>query len=208
MVLLNAKSQDWEDFTSSLEANFRNNGYMLVRKCSCEQVPSKERIRELQGRYERCYRTTGKVYQPRDEERLYREFVKCLHYQRPNLGHVVLTAEGSQEMIGNLGKAMMQGYIEGLVVGAQVRRSGCGKLDLLKELFKHRKTTEDISPPIELGVTTCYTFGNDLKGKEEDTEFICKENRFGFLNESWGKKLGLPALVKRIDERLLRNFSK
>lgn len=199
------KSADWEDFTSYIEKNFRNEGYVLVRKCSCEQVPPKERIKELKEKYERCYRLTGKVYRPKDEDKLYRELVKCLHYQCPVLGHVVLTVEGSQEMIGDLGKAMKQGYIEGLVTGARVRRRGGGKLDLLRESFKLRKTTEEISPPIELGVINCYTFGNDLKGKEESTEFVCKENRFGFLNERWGRKLGLPKAVKRIDERLLNS---
>jgi hypothetical protein len=202
------KSEGLEDFTSSIETNFRNEGYVLVRKCSCEQAPPKERIRELQERYERCYKTTGKVYQPKDEERLYREHVKCLHYQCPNLGHVVLTVEGFQEMIGDLGKAMKQGYIEGLVTGAQVRRSGGGKLELLKESFKHRKNIEEISPPISLGIIACYTYGNDLESREENTEFVCKENRLGFLNESWGKRLGLPKVVKRIDERLLRNSCK
>jgi len=198
-------SVDWEDFTSSLETNFDKAGYTLVRKCSCEQVPSKERIKELKEKYERCYKSTGKVYQPKDEERLYSEHVKCFHYQLPNLGHLVLTVEGSQEMIGNLAKAMKQGYIEGLVTGEQVRRRGGGKLELLKESFKLRKTTEEISPPIELGVINCYTFGNNLEGMEVNTEFVCKENRFGLLNESWGKKLGLPTVVKRIDERLLKN---
>ena len=196
----------WEDFTSSIETNFRNEGYVLVRKCSCDQEPPQEKIRELQGKYERCYKATGKVYQPKDEERLYRGHLKCFHYQCPNLGHVVLAVEGFQEVLGDLGKAMKQGYIEGLVMGAQVRRSGGGKLDLLRESFKHRKAFGEISPPINLGTVSCFTYGNNLEGREESTEFVCKENRFGFLNESWGKKLGLPTVVKRIDERLLRNL--
>jgi len=199
------KSEDWEDFTSSIETNFRNNGYILVRKCSCEQEPSKEKTEHLKERYEKCYKSTGKVYQPLNEEKLYRELVKCLHYQCPNLGYVVLTVEGSQEVIGDVGKALKQGFIEGLVAGAQVRRRGGGKIDLLMESVKNKKTVEDIISPIELGVVTYYTYGNDLEGGKVDTDFTCKENRLGFLNESWGKRLGLPKVVKRINEKLLKN---
>ena len=200
--------EDWEDFTSSIETSFENEGYALVRKCSCKQEPPKERIKKLQEMFERYYKSTGKVYQPRDEEKLYREHVRCFHYQCPNLGHVVLTVEGFQEMIGDLSKAMKQGYIEGLVTGAQVRRGGGGKLELLKETFKLRKTVEDILPTINLGVISCYTYGNSLEGREEKTDFVCSEGKLGFLNESWGKRLGLPQVVKRIDEKLLKNSDK
>jgi len=203
-----AQDMDLNSFNSRLEKSLGSEGYVLVRKCSCKNDPPKERVQELHEMFEKYFKSTGKFYQPRDEQRLYRESVDCFHYKCPRLGNVVLAVEGFEEVMGGLQEQVKQGFIEGASVGNAIRREGGGRLELLRELFKHhRKTKEGYYLP-SVGTVSLYTYGNSIEGREEDTCFACREGNISIWNQSWGQRLGLPQTIKRVDEDFLKSSDK
>jgi len=202
-----AQDMDLEGFKDHLEKGLESEGYTLIRKCSCKQDPPKKRVQELHEMFERYFKSTGKFYQPRDEQRLYREIMNCFHYKCPGLGNVVLTVEGFEEVMGDLQKRMRQGFIEGVVVGNEVRRKGGSILERFRESFKHRRKTGERYYSPSVGTVSLYTYGNSAEGREEDTCFACREGKISHWNQSWGQRLGLPQTVKRVDENLLKNSS-
>jgi len=148
------QDMDLKSFKSYLEKSLESEGYVLIRKCSCKQDPPKERMQELHEMFEKNFKSTGKFYQPRDEQRLYKEIMNCFHYKCPRLGNVVLTVEGFEETMGDFQKQIKQGFIEGAAVGSEVKRRGGNMRERFREAFKHhRKTKERYYLPCRNSVT-------------------------------------------------------
>jgi len=156
-----------------------------------------------------CYCEGHEKTEQKNKKENYATNIRCIHYGKSAW---VPTAHDPNHM----------GVIEGIIMSMETFRCEKSRLKTIKETFNHaqkhnKKGTSlteyladfrksGIVPTFESTVPTFHAYGGrweNYNGTNESANFICKKSRLPFLDVDWGKKLGLPTVVKRIKTKKL-----
>lgn len=188
------ENENWNDFIKVVESFFKKSGYEKVKSCECKEKPSKTEVKKLQEKAKDYSNRFHQQYEPRDNERLYTAHVSCLHYGDPNEQEgVILMIEGHEETRGNILQIFKGGFRKGIEFGKISKKQNTGALGVIKMTNQERKNiSHDVKRGIELGIISCYAYGDKYTGRKEKLDFECQKGR------NWGEILEIPTVIKSV----------
>jgi len=167
------------------------------------------------GPIKSCYCEGHEKIEQKNKKENYATNIRCIHYGKSAWTPTAYDPDHNS-------------VTEGIVMSMETFRHEKNKLKIIKEAFRHAQKhnekgtsfTESLAdfrksgivPTLESTVPTFHAYGGRWENHNEtneSTNFICKKSRLPFLDVDWGKRLGLPTVVKRIKTRkfLKRNVN-
>jgi len=183
------ENEDWNGFIEHVESVCKNDlKYRRVESCHCVENPPDSKVKELQEKVDRFYERFHRQYPIRDDEILYTGHVNCVHFSdsKKDRGYVFII-EGYEETTGGIRRAFKEGLSNGIEYGKIARRQKTGLIGIIKRVYQDRQNiSRKVKPVIELGIVTCYAYGNNYEGEGSLLDFECP------LSKSWRTKLKIP----------------